>query len=148
MVCEVNGVKGIMRTTIYDSNGNVEDTYDVNYFEALDNLKDNALALDAESRASTIVTSKAYGTGTVASVFSPRIKVTRDTRDRITITSTSKTRTKSYSKEKYNWNSGNTKVFYDAINSARSQWSIIGYSLNSVVLGKLIGYVSGLIAST
>lgn len=156
---EINGAKGIIKTTSYDSNGKIIDIIEVNYFKSLDELRDNppyteaessekTIATRAKSSAKTIVPSSSYGPGTVASVFAPRIKVKRDTRDRITITSTTKARTHSYSKDKYNWNSGNTLVFYDTIKNARSQWSSIGYSLSTGSVSAVAAYVSGLVGAT
>lgn len=163
---EINGAKGIIKTTSYDSDGKIINVIEVNYFKSLDELRDNPPYTEEESReeiisgrtkrstqasknkSTTIVPSSSYGPGTVASIFAPRIKVKRDTRDRITITSTTKARTKSYSKSKYNWNSGNTLVFYDTIKKARSQWSSIGYTLSAGSVSTLAAYVSGLVGAT
>lgn len=167
IVIEVNGAKGIIRTTVYKDNGEVESTFDSNYFEGLDNIKNSVenesiqpsiktttiqplskTAARASKKATNIVPSKQFGTGKIAKYFTPSIKVKRDTRDRITVVSTTKARTKKYSKDKYNWNSGNTLKFYNAINDARSSWSGIGKVLAAGALGKVAGYVAGLVAAT
>ena len=62
----------------------------------MDTIKDDTPCVEAESRATTIVPSNSYGKGTVSSYFTPKIKVTRDTRDRITITSTKNASDKQY----------------------------------------------------
>ena len=150
IVIEVNGAKGIIRTTVYKDNGEVESRFDSNYFEGLDNMKNSIKneGIQPRSKTTTIVPSKQFGTGKIAKYFTPSITVKRDTRDRITVVSTTKARTKKYSKDKYNWNSGNTLKFYNAINDARSSWSGIGKVLGAGALGKVAGYVAGLVAST
>ncbi|WP_195251220.1 hypothetical protein [Romboutsia sp. 1001713B170207_170306_H8] len=150
ILTEVNGHRGIIKTTIYDNEGQVKDTVEINYFESLENLnqvgKENNLEI--MSRSTTVVPSKQYGSGTVSSVFYPYIKVTRDTKDRISIHGIKSGQKKSYSKEKYNWNSGNTLNFYNSVNNASVHFNKIGYKLSGAVLSKYISYVSGLIAAT
>lgn len=175
---EVNGFRGIIKSTVYNNSGNVEQVSEVNYFESLDNLNaqysnengfiienDNDSSLNlvdnlnditynqpvirsAKSATTTIVPSKQFGTGKVSNVFHPSIKVTRNTRDVITINSTKSNERKTYSKEKYNWNSGSTLQYYNQIKTASSNWYGIANALNSAAIGKVIGYVAGLVAET
>lgn len=145
---EVNGANGIIRTTTYGSNKEILDVVEVDYFKEMDTIKDDTPCVEAESRATTIVPSNSYGTGTVSSYFTPKIKVTRDTRDRITITSTTSVRTTTYSKDKYNWNSGNTLVFYNAIKDARSAWNRTIASVSAPAIIKVATYLSGYIGAT
>ncbi len=156
VLTEVNGHRGIIKTTICDNNGTIKDIVEINYFESIENLNQEGKEIKeikeindrAMFRSITVVPSKQFGSGTVASVFYPYIKVTRDKRDRINIHGIKSGQKKSYSKDKYNWNSGNTLNFYNSISNASNHFNNIAYKLSGVVLSKYISYVSGLISTT
>ena len=142
---EVNGFKGIIKTTILDENGMEVNTFIENYFETLENMNESSKIIESEmTRATKIIPSNQFGSGTIASYFSPYIKVDRDTRDRIRICSIHTSQVKRYSKDKYNWNSGNTLKFYNYINESKTNWNNIGKSISGTVLAKVAARLSGM----
>ena len=68
---EVNGFKGIIKTTILDENGMEVNTFIENYFETLENMNESSKIIESEmTRATKIIPSNQFGSGTIASYFS------------------------------------------------------------------------------
>ncbi|MGL5694418.1 MAG: hypothetical protein ACRCXA_10085 [Peptostreptococcaceae bacterium] len=141
---EVNGKQGIIRATILNDEGAIEDQITINYLKNLNNYKSNpdeVATNDKETRYSR--TFETVGPDSLKLTVKSQ---TGTTRYKLTAHGAQgRDKTKTYTKEGSNWNSGNTKVMNDFTRYADKEFREMRRQLGGAWISQVASVLADLV---